>query len=299
MPKTLLLAQTLLTAVAVFLRIMVNPLANVFQKQLTAKSNHPLAVNFLTYFLLALGCVPFMFGIAWPGIDKDFWLYSIMGGIVGAMGNGFLVKALEKGELSVLGPINAYKSVVSMLIAVFLLQEIPGLWGLIGVALIIYGSYFILDTTEQKFSWALFKRSEIQFRIWAMILTAIEAVFVKKTIAASSVSIAFIGWCCFGAVFSFLLLFFYRVNIAGQIRQARNYYVQYFLLVACVGIMQLTTNYAFDHMPVGYALALFQLSVIASVILGHRIFSEKDIQKKLIGAAIMIAGSILLILLKR
>ena len=293
-----MLAQTLLTAIAVFLRVMVNPLANVFQKQLTAKSNHPLAVNFLTYFLLALISIPFMFGIAWLQLKIDFWLYSILGGIVGSMGNGFLVKALEKGDLSVLGPINAYKSIVGMLIGVFLLQEIPDIWGMAGVILIIYGSYFILDTTEEKFTWALLRRSEIQFRILAMILTAIEAVFVKKTIAASSVNIAFIGWCWFGAFFSFLLLLFYRIRIREQIKFASGSLWKYTFLIACVGVMQLTTNYAFDHMPVVYALALFQLSVIVSVILGHRIFSEKDIGKKLIGTAIMIAGSVMIILLK-
>jgi drug/metabolite transporter (DMT)-like permease len=60
--------------------------------------------------------------------------------------------------------------------------------------------------------------------------------------------------------------------------------------------MQLTTLYVFDHMPVGYALALFQLSTIVSVLLGHRIFQEKDIRKKLLGAAIMMIGSVVIIL---
>jgi drug/metabolite transporter (DMT)-like permease len=51
-------------------------------------------------------------------------------------------------------------------------------------------------------------------------------------------------------------------------------------------------------MPVGYALSLFQLSTIVSVLLGHRLFQEKDIRKKLIGTAIMIAGSVIIILFK-
>jgi drug/metabolite transporter (DMT)-like permease len=49
-------------------------------------------------------------------------------------------------------------------------------------------------------------------------------------------------------------------------------------------------------MPVGYALSLFQLSTIVSVLLGHRIFKEMGIRKKLIGSAIMIVGSIIIIL---
>jgi drug/metabolite transporter (DMT)-like permease len=62
--------------------------------------------------------------------------------------------------------------------------------------------------------------------------------------------------------------------------------------------MQLTTNYAFANMQVGYALSLFQLSIIVSVLLGYKIFKEQDVRKKLIGSGIMIAGSIIIILLK-
>lgn len=73
---------------------------------------------------------------------------------------------------------------------------------------------------------------------------------------------------------------------------------QFLLLVISIGIMQYTTNYTFDHLPVGYALSLFQLSIIVSVLLGHKIFKEQDIRKKLIGSMIMIIGSVLIILLK-
>ncbi len=237
--------------------------------------------------------------ISFAVLSKQFWLYAILGGIAGATGNAFLVKALQKGELSILGPVNSYKSVVGMILGIFMLAEIPNLWGIVGIALIIYGSYFVLDTTEEKFSWALLKKVEIQYRIWALILTAIEAVFIKKVILLSSASIAFISWCWFGAFFSFLLSFVYRLDIQTQIKKVKYHDLSKLsLLVLCIGTMQFTTIYVFDHMPVGYALSLFQLSTIISVLLGHHIFKEKDMLKKLIGAAIMIAGSVIIILLK-
>ena len=62
--------------------------------------------------------------------------------------------------------------------------------------------------------------------------------------------------------------------------------------------MQLTTNYAFSKMQVGYALSLFQLSTLVSVFLGYKIFKEQDIRKKIIGSVIMIVGSIIIILFK-
>lgn len=289
----------LLTSLAVFLRIISNPLGNVFQKQLTAQGHHPVFVNHLTYLLLAIVCIFFATAFNWLRLPYQFWFYSTLAGVVGALGNGFLVKALQKGDLSVLGPINSYKSIVSIIAGIFLLGEIPNIWGIAGIGLIIWGSYFVLGTTEEKFSWALLQRSEIQYRIWAMILTAIEAVFIKKIILVSGTTIAFISWCWFGAFFSFWLAVFYRVNVFKEARSLTLPDLKKFAyLIICIGTMQFTTNYVFDHMPVGYALSLFQLSIIISILLGYRYFQEKDVRKKMIGSLIMIAGSVMIILLK-
>ncbi len=288
-----------LTTIAVLLRILSNPLGNVFQKQLTRKGNHPLVVNFLTYLILSFGCLFLAFGVRWSELPFQFWMYSILGGLAGGVGNGFLVKALQHGDLSVLGPINSYKSVVGIIVGIFLLGEMPNIWGIVGIALIIYGSYYVLDTTEDRFSWTLLKRKEIQYRILAMVLTAIEAVFIKKVILASSTVIAFMSWCWFGAAASFLLLLYYSSNISnGKMGLSISNVKHYLFLVISIGTMQYTTNYVLDNMEVGYALSLFQLSTIVSVVLGYKIFQEEGILKKLLGSIIMIAGSVIIILLK-
>lgn len=202
----------ILTSVAIILRVLSNPLGNVFQKQLTNRYNHPLLINFLTFLLLSVFCIIPAIQVRWLELPFEFWKYCILAGIVGATGNGFLVKALQCGDLSVLGPINSYKSVVGIIVGIFLLGEIPNLWGIAEVHLV-----------------KEFKRIKIR------------------------------------DLFS------------------------YFYLVLCIGTMQYTTNYVFDHMEVGYALALFQLSTIVSIFLGYRIFKEENITKKLIGSVIMVA----------
>lgn len=287
----------LFTSLAVLLRIVSNPLANVFQKQLTQNGGHPMFVNFCTYFLLSALCLWPIFTVNWLALPVDFWLYSLLAGLVGALGNSLLVKALQTGDLSVLGPINSYKSVISIVFGVVILGEIPSWWGLLGIALIVYGSYFVLDGPSDRFSLALFKRKEIQYRIGAMVLTAIEAVFVKKIILNSSVVISFISWCWFGMLFSFFLLLLYKVKPSKEFLQIRSNGVKYLSLVLCIGIMQLTTNYVFDKMQVGCALALFQISIILSVLFGYHIFKEGDLLKKLIGSLIMIVGTLIIIFL--
>lgn len=289
------MTETILTSIAVTLRILSNPAANVIQKQLTQQKNHPLFVNFVTYLLLSIISIFLPFSL--HGLAFDFWLYSVLGGVCGAVGNAFIVKALEKGDLSVLGPINSYKSVVGLIVAIILLNEWPNLWGLIGIALIIYGSYFVLDTTEEKFSLAVLKRKEIQYRAIAMVLTAIEAVFVKKVILTSSIILSFFSWATFGAIFSLVLVLF--TGLKPQKHQYSFQHAGKFLsLAAFIGIMQFTTNYTFEHMPVGYALSLFQLSGIITVLLGYQVFREQHVRKKLLGSLIMVAGSVMIILLK-
>ena len=65
------------------------------------------------------------------------------------------------------------------------------------------------------------------------------------------------------------------------------------LSLACVttGIMQLTTLYTFGRLQVGPSLALFQLSALISVFLGYRYFQEQHIRRRLLGAAVMVAGA--------
>lgn len=291
------MTTTVLTVIAVLLRIISNPLGNVFQKKLTANGNHPLVVNFLTYLLLSFACIVYAWFIEWKTLATEFWIYSIIAGCVGAGGNAFLVKALQQGDLSVIGPINAYKSIVGLIFGIILLQEIPNLLGLTGILLVVIGSYFILDTTQDRFSIALLKRPEIKFRIWALILSAVEAVLIKKIILASTPPVAFISWCVFGSVFSFIFLQFSGVKIYLS-KITGGDHKNFFFLIICIGIMQIATNYSFAHLPVGYALCLFQLSTILSVWFGYRIFREQDIRKKFFGSLIMLLGSVLIILMK-
>jgi len=169
--------------------------------------------------------------------------------------------------------------VVSLLLGIPLLGEFPNLWGVLGMGLIIYGSYFILDTLPERFSWRVLKRPEIKFRIYAMLLTAIEAIFIKKSFYCLRQLFRFVVWCFFNALFSFCFLFYIGSILKNSSRSCiKEIFRSILALVSCMGIMQMATNYSFAHMPVGYALALFQLSGIVSVGLGYA-FSRRNIRK--------------------
>ncbi|MFN8343918.1 MAG: EamA family transporter [Spirosomataceae bacterium] len=290
------------TTLAIGIRILVNPLSNVFQKYLTRRQANPLFVITSTYGILSLGCVLYLLLFPPASLPFSFWYYSIIFNLLNVAGNYFLVKSLQHGDLSVLGPINAYKSLVSLIFGFFLLGEVPNTWGLAGMLLIIAGSYFVLSQASgsQSFSWSLFRQPEVQYRFAALFFSAIEALFLKKIITATNVELAFVSWCIGGFLFSAvaLLLIQKSMSLQTQWPLIKTYKWYFLALGLSAGLMQLSTNYAFEGIEVSYALALFQISALISVFFGVHFFQETNLWRKLAGAAVMVAGAALIILLR-
>lgn len=275
--------QILLNIIAILFRIFSNSFSNVFQKKLTKSGEGATCINCINYILMSLISIPLLLLVNFSLITPEFWLYAIAGGITGAIGNCFMVLALKQGELSVLGPINSYKAIVGMIFGIFLLHEYPNIYGLLGIGLIIIGSYFILESPKALL------RKDIQYRIYALIFTAIEAVFIKKVIILSSIASSFIISSFLGAIFSYLIMRILE-NEKLHIPTKKNS-IMYISTTLCFAIMTFTTAYVFKYMNVGYALSLFQLSIILNVILGYKLFNEKKLIKKLLGSLIILIGS--------
>lgn len=288
------------TIVALVCRILSNPVANALQKQLVQKKS-AILINWYSYLFLSLFCLLVSINSSsniqivkeFLTYGLDFWFYVALAGILCTLGSICLIKALQIGDMSVLGPINSYKSIVGLVFGVILLGEIPSITGLAGVLLIVAGSWFIFDTVDEGFSFKLFLRKDIILRFCALFFTGCEAAVLKKIILMSSVWESFILWCFSGFIFTLLIFLVFNVKI--QLLTKKEL-IKCFFIALCLGVMQFSTNFVFAKMNVGLALALFQLSTLVSVILGYKIFQEQQILKKVLGSIIMIAGTCLILL---
>ena len=268
---------------------------------MAARGLRPFFVNAATFALLTFACVGPAFSVDWTRFEPFFWRDVVISGVLCALGNACLVAALGRGELSILGPINAWKAVVGLTFGFFLLGETPTFPALGGVFLIGVGSYFVLDASPERFSFRLlFGNSAIRLRVAALILTALEAIFIKKIVLAAGPSTAFFLWSATGALFSTLSLGVaaFVSSISTQTaptsptsRFSARDALELAATAACVGTMQLSTNFAFERLDVGLALALFQLSSLLNVLLGWRLFRERGVVKKLFGATITVVGA--------
>ena len=242
--------------------------------------------------MLAIATLPLF--LRFENISADFLLLCAVSGLMGALSNYFLIRALELADLSVLGPINSYKAIVGIFFAIVLLGEYPDFFGLLGVVLIVCGSYFIVDNVGKSFCFSMLKNKGIRYRFYALFLAGVEAVLLKKIIMMSSAEVGLSAWAIGGALFS-LPLAFVSKDKSDNVPYVRAG-CRIVLIALLIGIMQLSTNYVFLYVKVGYALALFQLSGVLSVVFGWLFFREKNIIKKLIGSVMMSIGAGIIVL---
>ncbi len=292
----------MLTALFVVARIVANPVSNVFQKQLTQRTANPLFNIGATDALLTLAVLPlFLLGALTTARGAEFWTNMVIAASLAVGSNVLLVYALQSTGLSVLSPINAYKSVISMLLGVFLLREVPGLMGLAGVLLIVAGSYFVVDRDGKRshgnaFT-SFFRERGIQFRLAALALSATEAIFLKRALLLSSPLTTFVFWSILGLpIAGAAMVLLRRRQLGNEVAVFHQHWPTYLRLAIATGTMQLTSLLTFGKLQVGYSLALFQLSTLISVFLGHRYFQEGQIRKRLVGSAIMAAGAAMIVL---
>lgn len=213
----------------------------------------------------------------------------------------FLVVSLSKTELSVFGPLNAYKVVASMLLAIVFLNEIPSLQGFMGVlVIIIAGSYFLTPSTgnlQTNRILNLLKDKGVQARFLSILLFAIGTIFLKKSVILGGALATMVFWSLIGFV---LVLLSNQLFLTGGMKSNQQASKKHLVIIIVIGamvfIMQYFTLLLLANMLAAYALALFQLGMVLQVLAGYKVFNEKHIAKKLLACLVMLAGSILVLM---
>jgi drug/metabolite transporter (DMT)-like permease len=280
------------------IRVLASPTVNLFQKRLTQSGVSPVFVVLVAYIFFSSIAIPYLAFTNSSGFPREFWYYMVPLAIVDAFGNMFLVRSIKTVDLSVFGPLNAYKPVVALLLSVFIIHEIPTMAGVAGVLIIIAGSYVLhLSGKAEHGSIRNFMRSEgIILRFLSIIMTSFAAVLSKKTILMSSPLITLSYWSVIGMPLV-LVLYLAGKKFNKRNRPVVNVPLKYYagLLISFL-FLQVFSLYTFKYVLIGYSLALFQLSAVISVFLGSRFFGEGNIRMRYLAALIMMAGAAFIVL---
>ena len=281
-------------------RLVFSLTSNIYQKKLAHAGLHPFFIVAATYGVLSICAAPLLGFIQIKQLSSAFWLNAFLASAFDVGGWLLLVTSLAKTELSVFGPLNAYKVVASMLLAMLFLHEMPSLQGFVGVAVIIIGSYFLTPSTDGPKAnkiMQLLKNKGVQARFLSIFLFAIGTIFLKQSVVDGGPLATMIFWSLMGLPLVLVSNQLFLANgIKANLIAAKQHTTTLLMIGLMVFAMQLLTLLLLAKMMVAYALALFQLGMVLQVLAGYQVFNEPHIAKKLLACLVMAAGSLLVLL---
>lgn len=278
-------------------RLCFSSFANVFQKKLAHDGFHPFYIVLATYVVLAVLCVPLLWTFNTFQLSSYFWLNIFFAALLDMAGTLFLVMSLSKTDLSVFGPLNAYKVVFSMILAWMFLAEVPSFQGLMGVLIILVGSFFLFPKQHYQGNvWVLFSERGVQFRFLSILLFSIGTLPLKNAVIEGGAMPTTVFWCLIGLpLAAFAQAAWVRENTQQDLAMTGQHVYDFIYVGVLVFLMQYMTMLVFAELLVAYSLALFQLSMVLHVFLGYRIFNEPHVWQRLSACLVMVAGSILVL----
>jgi len=280
-------------------RLLFSTASNVYQKQLSNKGLHPLYITASTYFVLFVLALPLV-SVVGGSYNPTFWINVFLAALLDAAGWIFLVTSLSRTDLSVFGPLNAYKVVISMLLAMVFLGETPSIQGGVGILIILIGSFLLLPAKNDGFksSLSLFAQDRgVQSRFLSILLFSIGTIFLKNAVVISTPLDTLVWWSLLGLPLILLAnLFLATGEFSRNYKDSLDYWQVILLIGGMIFVMQYFTLVLLSTMLVAYALALFQLAMVLQVFVGRHVFQEKHFLRRLIASLVMFAGSCMVIL---
>jgi len=277
-------------------RVAAGPAADLFKKRLAEAKAAPVFVVLATFAFIAVVSVPSLFFCKVPAAGSAFWLDMAAAAVFDTAGMVFVMMAIGVTELSVYGPLNAYKPAVALMLGALFLGEKPAAGGIAGVAIIIAGSVLLNYTPGgQRGSLAENLRSKgVWFRLLSILLFCIGVIFLKRAVLESSPFIVLFFWAALGFLISAAMLVFRTRTLRGNVALLRRRPLDYAGVCVSMTFTQSLTLVSFGLMFVGYAIALFQLASLPDVFIGRKFFGERYTVFRLAGASVMIAGALLI-----
>ena len=280
-------------------RVVSNPCSNALQKWLVGQGVPSSAQLLLVHLGLSLVTLPLLLRDPVTAQSAGFWGWCGLSAALAVAANWLIIEALRRSDLSLLGPINAFKPVVSLLPGWILLGEPLGVPAAFGLLLVLAGSLIVTPPRAPgQGSLTLLGDRGVQLRFLALILSAGEAVTLKRAIRLADPLTVFAAWCLLGLLI--LLPIALRPLLRnGPVLMGPNRKPQSMAalgLVITTGLMQSCTLFTLAAFPVGAVLALYQTSSILTVLLGHAVFQEPHLRRRLGGATVMTVGAAILVL---
>ena len=249
-----------------------------------------LALPLLALITLALTPVP-------PRVDGLFVVAILGSALLNALAHLASAQSLKLADASLVTPLLTFSPVFTVFISATFLGEAPNVRGLVGVALVLTGGYW-LNRGPGTDWWAPFKsisaKPGVALVLSAGLLWAITPVLdklaIQRTFPESPRLVALVVNGLLVGLLTPVVLRRGRSVLKALARRRREW-----LLAALIaGSAPMLGFTAFSLGPVGYVTTLFRLSAVFTVIWSAWLLGESGLRQRLPASIVMVVGAILI-----
>ncbi|MBN2094486.1 MAG: DMT family transporter [Candidatus Aenigmarchaeota archaeon] len=278
-----------------FLSTLMKSTGDVLNKKILKDSDeHVIGTGVV--FCSFIAALPLLWIQGIPEIGGAFWGALFLSAVLNVVTILLQMKALKCSDLSVVSPMQAFTPLFVLLLSAILLAEVPSLLGLVGVLLVIVGSYFLqLNNGSHGFLGpirSLFSDRGAKMMLAVAFFWGIGTIIAKVGILNSSP----ILWsvCNLGLIWAGLALIMIsrsRQNI-GQLKQRAGFICIIGIVGALATVFQ---SFALEVVLASYVSSIRRFSIALNVVFGYFIFREKNIKARLLGTLIMLLGILFIV----
>lgn len=265
--------------------------------------------TYFAYWVLiftAIFAFPFIF-ILWDYliIDKIAILFMVLLGVVIVITRPMYLHALKISNVSKTAPLLTITPLFTLIFAMIALKEFPSKLGIIGVILLVAGTYFLNYSPKQHKNilepFALIFRHKGSQLMFIVALVYGFGSIIDKYIVINSNHITRLVLYSFVAVPMFTIYLFFKDGFSKYKKETKTTITKHWkgiiittLIFSAVVIPQL---WAYNLTYVAYIISLKRTAAIFTVIIAYFAFKEKkDFWYVLFGTVLMVAGVVLIIL---
>ena len=233
-----------------------------------------------------------------PDLGPAFLYAAIATGLLNVIATILILKSLKITDASLVIPMLSFTPAFLILTSFLILGEVPTRTGILGILLIVVGSYALnfksLKIKEILFPFRkLFSTRGLIYMFIVAFIFGISTNYDKLAIVNSDPIFGSAVICFFIAIPLII------ISVAKKQNFLKEYKTNFFKfgLVAIVSSLSIIAiNTALTLQIVPYVISIKRTSILLGVIYGFLLFKEKNVGKRLFGALIMFAGMALIIL---
>lgn len=251
--------------------------------------------EYLISFSIRLFALPFLIPLFFlterPNVDSLFLVTLLLASGLISVASILYMRAIKMSPLSLTIPILAFTPLFLLLTSPLMLGEFPNSLGLLGILLIVVGTY-TLSISDARRSYiapfkGLLKEKGSLLMLLVSALFSIVANLIKIGVQQSN---PFFFSTIFYAFTSSLLLPVMLTNTKEPTKKI-GANITLLLTIGLFGaLMSIFAQNAMERVMVPYVIATKRTNIVFSTLYGYFFFKEKRITERLIGALIMLSG---------